>query len=67
MNRLAIGHLNINYLRKKFDTLKLLVKNGSGIFMITETKLDELFPEGKFLMEGLPHHIGWIEMQMEVV
>ena len=52
MNRLAIGHLNINYLRKKFDTLKLLVKNGSGIFMITETKLDETFPEGQFLMDG---------------
>ena len=52
MNRLPIAHLNINYLRKKFDTLKLLVKIGSGIFMITETKLDETFPEGQFLMDG---------------
>ena len=53
MNRLAIGHLNINSLRNKFDTLKVLVKNSLDIFMISETKLDKTFPEGKFLMDWL--------------
>ena len=52
MNRLAIGHLNINSLRNKFATLKLLAKNSLDIFMISETKLDKTFPEGHFFMDG---------------
>ena len=38
MNRSAIRHLNINSLRNKFDTLKVLVKNSLDIFIISETK-----------------------------
>ena len=53
MNRLVIGHLNINSLRNRFDSLKLLVKNSLDVFMISETKLDETFPEGQFLTDGL--------------
>ena len=52
MNRLTIGHLNINSLRNKFDNLKLLVKNSLDVFMISKTKLDETFPEGQFLRYG---------------
>ena len=52
MNWLAIGHLNLNSLRNKFDNLELLVKNSLDTFMISEIKLDETFPEGQFLMEG---------------
>ena len=52
MNRLTIGHLNINSLRNKFDNLKLLVKNSLDVFMISKTKLDETFPEGQFLRDG---------------
>ena len=52
VNRLVIGHLNINSLRNKFDSLKLLVKNSLDVFMISKTKLDETFPEGQFLMDG---------------
>ena len=52
MNRLVTGHLNINSLRTKFDSLTLLVKNSLDVFMISETKLDETFPEGQFLMNG---------------
>ena len=67
MNRLVIGHLNINSLHNKFDSLKLLVKNSFDVFMISGTKLDEIFPRVSFLWMGLPHHIGWIEGQMVVV
>ena len=67
MNRLVIGHLNINSLHNKFDSLKLLVKNSFDVFMISGTKLDEIFPRFSFLWMGLPHHIGWIEVQMVVV
>ena len=50
--QLVISHLNINSLRNKFDSLKRLVKNSLDVFMISETKLDETFPEGQFLMDG---------------
>ena len=36
----------------KFDDLKLLVKNNLVVFMISETKLYETFPEGQFLVDG---------------
>ena len=51
MNRLVIVNLNKNSLRNKFDSLKLNVKNSLDVFMICETKLDETFPEGQFLMD----------------
>ena len=43
------------------------MKNSLDVFMISETKLDETLPEGQFLMWGLSHHIGWIEIRVEVV
>ena len=46
VNRLLIGHLNIISLDNKFDSLKLLVKNSLDVFIISETKLDEIFPKG---------------------
>ena len=52
MNGLVIGHLNINSSYNKFNSLKLLVKNSLDVFMISETKLDETFQEGQFLMDG---------------
>ena len=51
VNRLVNGHLSINSLRNKFDNLNL-VKNSLDVLMISETKLDETFPEGQFLMDG---------------
>ena len=52
MNRLAIGHLNKNSLRNKFDTLKLLVKYSFDVLLISETKLDEISPEDQFFIHG---------------
>ena len=66
MNGLVIGHLNINSSYNKFNSLKLLVKNSLDVFMISETKLDETFPEGQFLMDRFTL-LGRIEIQMEVV
>ena len=51
VNRLVTDHSSISSLRNKFDSLKL-VKNNLNVFMISETKLDETFPEGQFLMDG---------------
>ena len=52
MNKLIFGHLNINSLRNKFDLLSKQVKGSIDILMVCETKLDDSFPEGQFLIEG---------------
>ena len=52
VNRLIIGHLNINSLRNKFESLKSLMVGNIDILVITETKLDDSFPSNQFLIEG---------------
>ena len=56
---LVVTHLNINSLRFKFDSLVQKITGNDDIFMISETKLDNSFPEGRFLIEGYckPHRI----------
>ena len=67
MNRLVIVNLNKNSLRNKFDSLKLNVKNSLDVFMISETKLDETFPEGQFLMDGFTPSYRMDRNTIEVV
>ena len=50
--RLTIGHLNINSLRNKFDALKSLIQGKVDIFVVSETKLDESFPQSQFAIDG---------------
>ena len=52
VNKLVFGQLNINSLRNKFDVLSELIQNFVDVFMISETKLDESFPEGQFFIDG---------------
>ena len=52
INRLIFGYLNINSLRNKFDLLCQQIKGSIDIFMISETKLDDSFPQGPFLIDG---------------
>ena len=52
INKLIFGHLNINSLKNKFDILSEQVKGSIDIFIVSETKLDDSFPEGQFLIEG---------------
>ena len=52
MNKLIFGHLNINSLRNKFDLFSEQVKGSIDILMLSETKLDDSFPEAQFLIEG---------------
>ena len=49
MNRIIIGHLNINSLRTKFEQLKNIKID---ILVITETKIDNSFPTSQFYIEG---------------
>ena len=52
LNKLIIGHLNINSIRRKFEALKAFVKNNLDILVVSETKLDHTFPFNQFCMEG---------------
>ena len=52
VNRLTMGQLNINSIRNKFEALKSIVRGNLDILVITESKLDESFPNGQFCMEG---------------
>ena len=52
MNKLIFGYLYINSLKNKFDLLSEQVKGSIDILMVSETKLDDSFPKGQFLIEG---------------
>ena len=52
LSKLVVAHLNINSLRLKFDSLVQKITGNVDILMISETKLDNSFPEGQFLIEG---------------
>ena len=53
VNKLTFGHqLDINSLRNKFDQLTEMVKGFVDIFLISESKLEDSFPEGQFIIDG---------------
>ena len=51
-NRVIIDNLYINSLPNKFDQLKEIVPEYIDILVITETKLDDTFPNVQFLVPG---------------
>ena len=44
LNRVILGHLNINSIRNKFEELKTLIIGKIDILIISETKIDNTFP-----------------------
>ena len=48
LNKLVVGHLNIESIRNKFNFLAHQVKGNIDILMISETKLDQSFPPSQF-------------------
>ena len=52
VNNLVVASININSIRNKFDQLKLLVNDNVDILIVEETKIDETFPTGQFIMDG---------------
>ena len=51
-NKIIIGHLNINSIRNKIEDLKYLIAENIDILLISETKLNNTFPESQFLISG---------------
>ena len=50
--RVIIGHININSIRNKFEPLVIFINNNLDILTISETKIDDTFPNSQFLIEG---------------
>ena len=49
--RVIIGHININYVRRKFEPLKEMIKDNIDILLVSEIKLDDTFPVGQFFID----------------
>ena len=49
---LFFGHLNVNSIRNRFVSIKELIKRTFGIFLISETKIDDSFLNAQFKIEG---------------
>ena len=51
INRLMMGHLNINSIRNKFEIDSNSIKGSLDILMISKTKLNSTFPSKQFTNE----------------
>ena len=49
---IVIGHLNFKSLRNKFEAVEELVQNKVGICFLSETKINETFPNQQFMVNG---------------
>ena len=47
-----MAHLNINFLRNKFDALVEQVSGNVDVLVLSETKIDKSFPEHQFKIPG---------------
>ena len=52
VDRLIFAHLNINSIRNKFDNPSQLIRGKIDVLLISETKIDDSFPKGQFLIDG---------------
>ena len=48
----VIGHLDVNFLRNKFEAVEELVQNKVDICFLSETKIGETFPNQQFMING---------------
>ena len=52
LNRVIIGHLNLNSIRNKIEILSSIVVGKLDLLLISETKIDESFPSASFEIPG---------------
>ena len=52
LNKIIMGHLNINSIRNKFELFSSLIGAKIDIFLISETKLNATFPANQFFIQG---------------
>ena len=62
--QIIVGHLNINYLKNKFELMKPMLIIYIAIFLVKETKSDDTFPFSGFDIENFSTHcLGKIGMK----
>ena len=52
LKKIIFTYLNINSIRSKFDQLADLVEGKIDVLMISESKIDDSFPNSQFLLDG---------------
>ena len=52
-DKLVFAHLNINSIRNKLEMLSGQIKGNIDVLLVSETKIDDTFPNGNFLIDGL--------------
>ena len=52
VDRIIIGHLNINSIRHKISILNDIIQDKIDIFLLCETKIDKSFPTAQFNLTG---------------
>ena len=51
-HKVILGHLNINSLRNKFESIAYVMQGTFDIFLLSETKIDESFPDKQFCLNN---------------
>ena len=51
-DKLVFADININSIRNKFEFLSTQVKGNIDVLMVSETKIDNSFPVGNFVIDG---------------
>ena len=59
-NKLIFAHINTNFIRNIFEFLSTQVKGNIDILMVSEKKIENNFPVGNFVIDGLgtPYGLG---------
>ena len=52
LNKLVFAHLNTNSIRNKVELLSEQIRGNADVLMVSETKIDDSFPIGNFLVHG---------------
>ena len=52
VDRILIGHLNVNSIPNKIELVSDLIQDRIDIFLISETKIDKSFPNAQFEING---------------
>ena len=52
LEKIIVGHLNINLTRNKFDALSFVIDTNINILLVSETKLDDSFLSIQFILKG---------------
>ena len=50
-DKLVFAHLDINSIRNKFEMISDQIKGNVDVYLVSETKTDDSFPNGNFLID----------------